>query len=449
MAGKTLVTFLVLLFTSGQLHADIFATDKNVAKFKKSYSCSSIDTSRKSTMKIDDLINYGLCNNPEISSAWSKVLSDQANLGSKYSGYLPNISLMTGYANINAPMFNQSGWKNTNLVMVNYLLYDFGKRENEVDQFRELLNASGYQYLNKVQNVIYDITRQYYEYLSISETLRAREKSEELAKVILDYTTLRRKIGNARKLDALQAESSYIKAKMLKSDAEKRLESAKRILLLNIGIENGDNIDIFSSDLSPDKDDVRNLDQLINATKENNNRIKESKMLLLAKEYELKSKKKEHYPSISAFGVFNRNGMIYGLPGVGKFNAFGVSLSIPIFSGFKTSYGIDAMESGYESQKYQTASVQKDVLANLMNGYNNLSVAKDNIDATKSVLEINIESEKMVRDGYKMGINSMIDVMNAQSSLMQAMEENINAKYQYYISRAHLFSLIGENDLKH
>jgi outer membrane protein len=400
-------------------------------------------------MKIDDLINYGLCNNPEISSAWSKVLADQANLGSKYSGYLPNISLMTGYANINAPIFNQSGWKNTNVVMINYLLYDFGKRENEIDQFRELLNASGYQYLNKVQNVIYDITRQYYEYLSISETLRAREKSEELAKTILDYTNIKRKVGSARKLDVLQAESVYIKAKMLKSDVEKRLESAKRILLLNIGIENGNNIDIFSSELTPEKDDAKNLDQLINAAKENNNRIKESKVLLLAKEYELKSKNKEHYPSLSAFGILNRNGMIYGLPGIGSFNFFGLSLSVPIFSGFKTSYGIDAMQYGYDLQKSQTASVQKDVLANIMNGYNNLSVAKDNIETTRSVLDINIESEKIVRDGYRMGINSMIDVMNAQSNLAQAMEENINAKYQYYISRAYLFSTIGETDIKY
>jgi outer membrane protein TolC len=48
-----------------------------------------------------------------------------------------------------------------------------------------------------------------------------------------------------------------------------------------------------------------------------------------------------------------------------------------------------------------------------------------------------------------MGINSMIDVMNAQSNLAQAMEENINAKYQYYISRAYLFSTIGETDIKY
>ena len=123
---------------------------------------------------------------------------------------------------------------------------------------------------------------------------------------------------------------------------------------------------------------------------------------------------------------------------------FGVSVSMPIFTGFSNFYNSRAANSDYENAKYIEHSVANDAELDVFSAYQNYKTAKTVLDQTKTLLKSAIESERVTSGMYTVGRSTMLDWQTAQSELVEARKQNNAAKYDLFVKRAAVALAIGD-----
>jgi outer membrane protein TolC len=123
---------------------------------------------------------------------------------------------------------------------------------------------------------------------------------------------------------------------------------------------------------------------------------------------------------------------------------FGVSVSMPIFTGFSNFYNSRAANSDYENAKYMEQSVANDAELDVFSAYQNYKTAKTVLDQTKTLLKSAIESERVTSGMYTVGRSTMLDWQTAQSELVEARKQNNAAKYDLFVKRAAVALAIGD-----
>ena len=137
-------------------------------------------------LTIEDAVRIGLDNHPRIKSANERVGSQQAVLGQQMSAYYPTISMSNSYRT------SQSSTNGGNdhaadafssQAIANMTLYNFGKREGNVQAARETLDATKNDYETTNQDIVLSIKQAYYVYLGSQALVKVRQdtvRSREL-----------------------------------------------------------------------------------------------------------------------------------------------------------------------------------------------------------------------------------------------------------------------------
>jgi outer membrane protein TolC len=73
----------------------------------------------------------------------------------------------------------------------------------------------------------------------------------------------------------------------------------------------------------------------------------------------------------------------------------------------------------------------------------NLHVAEHNIELTRESVRLATENLRVYRTRYNAGIATILDVLTAQTSLVQAELGLVSARFNYLSTRASLEALLG------
>ena len=444
----------------------IFEDPFNTAKIstniinKNTNNCDNLDLIKE--LDLSELINIAMCKNPKIRQGWESFLQNQAKVGTGYSQYLPKVTVSSGYSRLNyalqglsfGPNFPTSGNGNMlqNNVTLEYLLYDFGARNANLDSLKTNLISIGYNYNSTVQDIVSSVIEKYYTYFSYKELLISKIKAEELAKLSYEYSKARHKAGVSKKLDELQSNASYSNIKYERANVEKKLEVLKADLLISIGLSPNVNneIKIFTPKENIKIQDIQNINkdinELIKIARENNLKLKSANANLSTIKAKMEQIKYDAYPKIALTGGVNRMDML----NTGSMNHFsiqqntiGVTVSIPLFAGFQNVYINKANKHEYKSAVANIESMENDLIIQVLQNQNNFELSIQNLTLTNNLLEAAIEAENNAREGYKYGANSILDVLSAQSTLTMAEEKAISAKYNVHLTRINLLKSLG------
>ena len=114
-------------------------------------NCRTMTTVPADEMTLWDVIELGLCRNPETASAYLSLESARFNKNAGYSQYLPSISAS---ASASLPYRNREfdDWSYGASISASYLIFDFGKRLSDVNQLIDTWRATGFDYSESVQN---------------------------------------------------------------------------------------------------------------------------------------------------------------------------------------------------------------------------------------------------------------------------------------------------------
>ena len=127
-------------------------------------------------------------------------------------------------------------------------------------------------------------------------------------------------------------------------------------------------------------------------------------------------------------------------------NSIGLTLTLPLFSGFNTTYNVRAAQARVEVAGAQRENLRLQVALDVWTAYQSLITATQAIRTTADLLASAEQSENVALGRYKAGVGSILDVLNAQSALAAARLQRIQARLDWNVSRATLAKGLGTLD---
>jgi len=436
---------LLPVYSNATDFSDPFSVSKSV-KPLESYSkltCSQPDLSKE--MGLTDVVNFALCNNPDTKAAWIGALYQAQQLGAAKSAYLPSVDATASLSASKQNSKNADSFVNTRGASVNfsYLLYDFGAREAGVDNAKSLLDAANATQSAKVQSLFLSTIQSYYALFAAKASFDAYVEAEKLAKESYDAAAARYQVGVATPADKLQALTAYSQAVLNRGRADGNLKNAQGALSNTLGLDANVVLKLAMPSASAVSENfTNNIEDMIKEAKKSRPDLMAAQAQIEAAKASEAAARASGKPTVSLSSSAGYSDLSISEPS--KNSSVGVSINIPIFTGFNTTYKIRAAEAQSKARELEFIKLEKQVALDVYKSYNNLITETNSIKASKDLLNSAEQSMKTASGRYKAGVGNIIDLLSAQSALASAKQQSVEALYNWYIAKAALAQGMGK-----
>ncbi|MGA8862490.1 MAG: TolC family protein [Gallionella sp.] len=394
-------------------------------------------------LNLQEVVNLALCNNPQTRVAWANSLVQAAQVGVNKSAYLPTVSLNASDNSTTGTAVPGADQRDIG-VTFSYLLYDFGARSASLENSRQLLAAAIATQDSTVQSVFLAAVQDYYQVQANSAALDAALESERAAKESFDAAEARYKVGSATPADKLQAQTAYSQATLNRITADGNLRNAQGTLANMIGLDANRSVALIPANTAAIPENFEgDISSLIEQARVHRPDLQAAAAQVKAAEANADAVRASGRPTISLSASSNR----YNYSGINSNGtSVGINLSVPLFSGFATTYRVRSAEAQVDAKNAQLEQVHLQVALDVWTAYQNLTTATQSLRTSAVLLDSAQQSAQVALGRYKAGVGSILDLLNAQSALASARQQRIQAMFSWNISRATLAQAMGSLD---
>lgn len=179
-------------------------------------------------------------------------------------------------------------------------------------------------------------------------------------------------------------------------------------------------------------------------------------------ELNLKNQRAAYLPSLSAFanlgystqsatigGLFKTNSDISDNGSIGPdkwypYTMFGLTLNVPIFSGFQTRYKVQQEKIALQKIQNTFVSVKSGIDLEVQQSTINYKNAMKSLNAQKQNMELASKVARITKIKYEQGVGSNLEVIDAEDSLRQAQTNYYNALYDVMVAKIDLDKAYGK-----
>jgi outer membrane protein TolC len=167
-------------------------------------------------LTLEDAILMALDQQPRLRAALERVKAQRAVVGQAKSAYYPTIDLTTNYRRSTSTSRTGSASEPfdfyTGSTVMNWTIYDFGKREGSVREERDSLDAAQYAQRTSAEDVVLAVKLAYYRYLQVTVLVRVREDTVKDRELLVRQAKGFFEVGTRPKIDLVRAESNLFLA---------------------------------------------------------------------------------------------------------------------------------------------------------------------------------------------------------------------------------------------
>ena len=408
--------------------------------------CATMRRVPDGVQSLQDVINLGLCRNPQTAAAYAAMRSSHFNKNAAYSSYLPSVSagVSAGKEYRNK---NWDDWGYGASISASYLIFDFGKRTADMNQMIATYRAAGFDYDETIQNFVYGLVGAYYELLNADADVESAKSALTVAQTAKNTADKKYKAGSVAKADVYKADTTLASSELSLERAKNNREIAKGTLLTKLSFPANQDIVIadMSSSFGSDAES-ESIDELIKIAREKRPDLLKAAANKDAAWHKRNAAFLKNLPSITASGSVSWNddhlSDVYEPNRVN--GSIGIRASMPLFAGFANMYGLRAAESDYDRAKYNEQNTKNAAMMDVFTAYQNYKTAQNVLKQTQTLLKSATENERVTSGMYKVGRATMLDWQTAQSELLNAQKQNNSAKYDLFVKRAAVALAIGD-----
>ncbi len=455
IAGLLLIT-LVCTVPLAMAASDPFATDALVAESPAATLAGPVPTQPcdfaavpTSALSLSDVVERSLCNNPQTHEAWANARAQAAQLGVSKAANLPSLSA-SGAASHNATngrdtVASNSYNQQSAGLSLSYLLYNFGGRSAAIDNAAQVLIAANAAQDAAIQSVFLAAVQDYYQIFSAQAVVQADLEAEKAALESLKAATVRYEVGTGTPADKLQARTAYSQAVLNRIRAEGDAKNAQGVLADVMGLDADMAVRIAPPAVqTPDEHFTRDVSRLIDEARKNRPDLAAAEAQIKAAQANVTSARATGRPSLSLSADINYNDTSVSDPF--RSSALGVTLSVPLFTGYNTTYRVRAAQEQVAVRTAQRDTIRQQIALDVWKAYQGLLTETQSLKSSADLVNSAAESERVAMGRYKAGAGNILDVLTAQSALASARQQNVQALYGWYIAKAALAQAMGQLD---
>lgn len=417
------------------------------------------------TYSLDDAIEIALKNKEALKASAMDLQSAKQDVKGSYSGILPTIRFSGSLSESQFPQ--QAGGYNletgelisgtinsqtssSSSISLSQNIYDGGVWWNTIRQAKNSFRIAEEFDRQVKTNIIRNIHTSYFNYLKALQLLDVARSNLMSSQQHLALAKQKYELGAEKKTDLLKAEVRFGQARVDVINNDANLQNVYRILKNEMGL-NSKNQDFFVEEIEAPMESIPDYETGFELIQRFNPSVKAKQFQITGAELNVKLSKGSRLPSINANATYSGSAENFGDAFSNNFNDqnrfnVGLSISIPLFSGNsintqiqKAKIAVNKQESEYLTQ-LQNLSVQLSGVLDQLNNY--LAI----IPINETVLESAEEDLKLAQMKYTQGSSIILEVLDAQTSVVRARSSLIRSKYDAFIEQANLKALLGTLD---
>ncbi|WP_225086604.1 outer membrane channel protein TolC [Pectobacterium colocasium] len=397
--------------------------------------------------------------NPDLRSAAATRDAAFEKINESRSPLLPQLGINAGYTYNKG--YRDSNGVNSNeksaTLQLTQTLFDMSKWRALTLQEKQA-GIEDVTYQTAQQNLMLNTATAYFNVLRAIDSLSYINAQKQAIYRQLDQTTQRFNVGLVAITDVQNARAQYdsvlANEVLTRNTLDNALESLRQITGNFYPQLAGLNIERFSTQ-KPEA--VNNL--LKEAENRNLNLLSARLSQDLARE-QIRSAETGYMPTLdltASTGVSDTrysgsrtNSSSFNDTDAGQ-HRVGINFTLPLYSGGATNSQVKQAQHSYVSASELLESAHRSVIQTVRSSFNNISASISSINAYKQA-EVSAQSSlDAMEAGYQVGTRTIVDVLDATTTLYNAKQQLSSARYDYLINQLNIKSAQGslnENDLQ-
>lgn len=386
-------------------------------------------------LELTQIIDLALSNNPLTRATWLRARISEANLGSVRAAYLPTVDLDASLTHASTAT-GTATTLNGLALSLDYLLFDFGGRNAATEAARQTLIAADYSHNQAIQDVILDVENAYYDYLAAKALLTAQAATLKERQTSLDAADARHRAGVATIADVLQARTARSQAQLTYETIDGNLRRLQGTIATLMGLPAPTPFTVGELPLDVPVQQVSDaVESLIARAVTERPDLAAARAEVERARARVQVVRAQGLPSVGAgtsAGPVFTNGH-----GSTRYSA-GLSLRVPLFTGFRNMYDIRAAQIETQLAAENARGLEQQIDLQVWTSYYALQTAMQQLKTSRNLLRDATESVDVAAGRYRAGIGSILDLLTAQAALENARAEEVQARTDWFLSLAQL-----------
>jgi len=410
-------------------------------------------------LALPDLVDIALCRNPVTAASWAGVRAAAAQIGIAKSAQLPSANFSVGPTLSSSKSFQDTGFidSNGNLVggssvltqvnssarlAVNYLIFDGGARRANIDAASAQQRAALASYADTAQSVVLNVITAYNSLAANRAVEAANLANLAFARQSRDLASGRKRAGVATGADQLQAETAFAQAELTLIQTRGAIATAAAQLAVATGLPPTAKLDLAPTAPLASGDRLKlGADALIADAERLRPDIVAAKANVDAAAANVRSAQSAGRPSLSATAANTLSAFDTSIDR--NVASAGVSLSVPLFSGWNTRYNIAASRARLEQQTALAEQTRQQAGLDVYSTYVALDNALSSLTTARVLVQSATLSADLAQGRYKAGVGTFADLLNAQSALASARQQLVQSEFNVRTTNAQLARAVG------
>jgi len=402
-------------------------------------------------LALGEAVDLALCNNPQIRSTWADIKIQAGAVGEARATYLPALtgslsrtSDRIRYSDSRYPSSNIN--RNTAQGGLTWRIFDFGGRAANHQAAESLLAAAMANHNATLQKALSSVIQAYFDAVTAGATLKAKTTSEEIAGNTLHSAKLREEKGASSQSDTLQATTALAKSSLEKNRALGEYEKARSVLGYVLGIS-ANTVILLPEDLGESAgENGKALSLWLEETQKNHPAILAAKNQLEAAKKRVTVARSAGLPTLN----FSTNYYQNTRPGEAvtsieaQETTMGLTLSIPIFEGFSTTYKVRGAQAQVEQKEAALADTEHQIAMEVIKAHADATSALHNLEASAILLDAAQNALVVSQRKYDKGAADIMEILNTQGALSDAQNQRIRCLADWRSARLRLLASAGQ-----
>ncbi|HEX5757519.1 MAG TPA: TolC family outer membrane protein [Arenimonas sp.] len=337
-------------------------------------------------------------------------------------------------------------------------LYDHGNYAR-LDAAKARAKQAEADYRAAADGLVVRVADAYFAVLTAIESLASSRAEERAVKRQLDQAEKRLEVGLAPITDVHEARARFDAARANAIAAANALDDAREALAEITG-KPLENLRGLSPDFKPEHTDTRGAAYWVDQALGGNPSLLARELALTAAEEDVSSARAGHLPTLSAtaslndratWGTSTSNANTIPATSASDGHTVGVTLSVPLFSGFATQSRVRQALHTRDAASEQLEQQRRAVTRQTRNAYRALVAGAAEVEARRLSVVSAQAAYEASEAGLEVGTRTIVDVLITQQSLFQAQREYARARHAFLVNELRLKQAagnIGVNDLE-
>ncbi|MGS0681892.1 outer membrane channel protein TolC [Shewanella sp. 125m-7] len=345
---------------------------------------------------------------------------------------LPTVSANVGYDKAwNDPSADSSGIVGG--ITLNQVIYDHSAWVG-LSLAEKAASQADSAYASSLQSLIIRVTNAYFDVLTAMDDYEFQGAEKRAIGRQLEQTKQRFAVGLTAITDVHEAQAQYDLANAQEILSQNTLANSYEALREITGIDHK-SIDILDMNrFSATAAAPASSNDWIKIAETNSIDLMTTRIGKDIAEETITLYKAGHMPSLSLNAGYNKG--IEQKPAMNGSDQFdngtvGVTLSIPIFEGFKVSSQVNQAQYQYVEASAKLEQTHRQVVKNVRNNFNNVGASISSIRAYEQSVISSQSALQATEAGFEVGTRTIVDVLNSTRNLYDSKRKLSDARYGY------------------